>query len=218
MLKGVCVCTFECVRRLLCKWGGKLYALEIWEVRAFFYGHFMLREGLFMAAGYCFLQVWLLLLERGIKRAESGGDYTSLCCASIWGDHLSRVHSQRRDLVKPRGTQCPCYLGDRLHKHKHRHINTCVLFLCAKTLTCRNAGADAQSKTCTLVRTYGPSDSTPGDPSDLHFQSRLHCRFSKTLMSTPDWIYDSSIPRYLRWSKLSPHSVCWENVFLPYRI
>lgn len=134
MLKGVCVCTFECVRRLLCKWGGKLYALEIWEVRAFFYGHFMLREGLFMAAGYCFLQVWLLLLERGIKRAESGGDYTSLCCASIWGDHLSRVHSQRRDLVKPRGTQCPCYLGDRLHKHKHRHINTCVLFLCAKTL------------------------------------------------------------------------------------
>lgn len=49
-----------CVCLLLCKCvcvGVKSYTLQIWEVRDFFYGHFMLREGLFMAAGYCFFKV-----------------------------------------------------------------------------------------------------------------------------------------------------------------
>lgn len=127
--------------------GGTLCALQIWEVRAFFYGHFMLREGLFMAAGYCFLKVWLLLLERSIKRAESGGDYTSLCCASIWGDHLSRVHSQRRDsLYHVLLGRCVLVTWETDYTNNNTHMHSCI-----KTLTCRHT--DAQWKTCMLVCT-----------------------------------------------------------------
>lgn len=48
-----------------------------------FYGCFMQREWLFMAAGYYFLKAGLLLLlEREIRR---GGDYTSLFCVILGG-------------------------------------------------------------------------------------------------------------------------------------
>lgn len=130
--------------------GGKVLRTTDLGGESFFYGHLMLREGLFMAAGYCFLKVWLVLLERSIKPAESRADYTSLCCASIWGDHLSQSSWPTKGLSKPRGMLCHGYLGDRLHKCKHRHINTCIC-LCTKTLTCRNTGTDAQSKTCTFM-------------------------------------------------------------------
>lgn len=178
MLKGVCM--FECVCVCCCVNGG--YALCATDLggESLFYGHFMLREGLFMAAGYCFLKVWLLLLERSIKRAESGGDYTSLCCASIWGDHLSRVHSQRRDSLNH------VLLGRRVlvtWETDYTNINTCM-HSCTKTLTCRNT--DAQCKTCMLMCTHELSDRTPGDPSDLHPHSTCTADFTKTLMSTPD--------------------------------
>lgn len=49
MLKGVCVC--------FCVNGGQVLRTTDLGGERLFYGHFMLREELFMAAGYCFLQV-----------------------------------------------------------------------------------------------------------------------------------------------------------------
>lgn len=76
MLKGVCVC--------FCVNGGQVLRTTDLGGERLFYGHFMLREGLFMAAGYCFLQVWVLLLERSIKRAESGRGGAIIPVFAVW--------------------------------------------------------------------------------------------------------------------------------------
>lgn len=50
---------------------------------------------------------------------------------AVWaseGDHLSRVQS-KEGLAEPRATQCPCYLGDRWHTHKHRKRHSHVEIL-----------------------------------------------------------------------------------------
>lgn len=76
MLKGVCM--RACL--LLCHFwevSPTHHRFGRWEP---FYGHFMLREGLFIAAGYCFFKVWLLLLEKSIERAEWGWLYQALLC------------------------------------------------------------------------------------------------------------------------------------------
>lgn len=131
---------------------GKLRALQVLEVRAFFYSHFMLREGLLMAAGYCSPKGWLLLLERGIEKAGSAGDYTSLCGASIWGDHLSWVHSQGRDLLNHvlLGRYVPV-----TWETDYTKTNTCM-YWCTKTFQFRNTGTNAQWKwkTRMLVHTW----------------------------------------------------------------
>ena len=196
--------------------GGKFYALQIWEVRGFFMATSCWEKNFLWLQDIVSFKYEFYYWKEASReqRVGGGGDYTSLCCVSIWGDHLSRVHSQRRDSVKPRGMQCPCYLGDRLHKQKHRDINTCM-HLCAETLTCRKSW-----HWCTIKNTHAAalmwSVRQPSWwPEWFAFSFQSHRRLRKTLTSTPDWIYDSSIPRYLRWSKLSP---CWGKTPLPYRI
>lgn len=121
----------------------------------------------FITAGYCFPQLPVLLLGRSIRRAEGGVDYTNLCCISLsQGDHLPRVHSQRRDLLNHVECKFPRYLGFGWPRHKHKHISAARVYvqmhLHAVILALMHNQKHACSCTCTL------SDSAHGDLSDLY--------------------------------------------------
>lgn len=200
MLKGVCM--FERVCLLLCKWGASSthYRFGRWEPflwplhaeRRTFYGCRILFPS----------SMTFITGKKHQESREWGWLYQSLL---FWASEGIICP----EFIAREGTHCTTWNAVSLLVSTN--INTCM-HLCTKTFTYRNGGTDAQSKTCTLVRTYELSDSTPGDLDWFALSVQLHYRFCKTLVSTPDWIYDGSIPRYLRWSKLSPCSVCWESL------
>lgn len=120
-----------------------------------------------ITAGYCFPQLPLLLLGRNIRRAEGGVDYTNLCCISVSeGDHLPRVHSQRRDLLNHVECKCPRYLGFGWPTNKHDHISAARVYMQMHLHAVILALMHNQNHACSC--TYKVSDSTNGDLSDLY--------------------------------------------------
>lgn len=106
----------------------------------------------FITAGYCFLQLWVLLLERSIRRAEGGVDSTNLCCtsASEGGSSVQRP-LPKKGLAELCGMQVSSLLWICLTQ---RRPHKCSQGLCAKALTWSNSSTNAQSKTCTLLHIW----------------------------------------------------------------
>lgn len=107
-----CVCNSVCV--CCCLTGGWAPCTADLGGESHFYGHSMLREGLFMASGYCFLKVWLLLLERSIGRTESKEKIIPVHAvgASEWIICLEFIARKWHAGPCVAGTLCLCYLGD----------------------------------------------------------------------------------------------------------
>lgn len=184
------------LRLSLCKWGVQFYALQILEVRGLF----------FMATPCCkkgFLRLWDIVSFKYEFYCweEAPGEQRVRLIIPVFAEenHLYGVDRQRRDSLYHVEHKCPRYLGDRRHKHKHGHIYTRsrkVTFAQKLWHSCTIKNMHAVVHIWT-VRQHSRW------PEWFVFWFCSHCRISKTLMSTPDWIYDHSIPRYLRWSRLS---------------
>lgn len=137
----------------------------------------------------------------GKRHQQWGWLYQSLLCLCIWEGSSVQSSLPKEGLAGPRGSASVQWLPGRQMTQTLTEPHHCIHALCAKTHVVILKLMHNQKHACCC--TYELSDSTCGDLNLICIPILLHCRISKTLMSTPDWIYDCNISWCLRCSKLS---------------